>query len=114
MDPRQFLTSLLLKTPVPLWMPSCKSRTTGHQIMSNCGEYLDLRGQLLKNLSLEEQQRLQANAAEMIHDEVTWILNFSPCISPGNDSALMAGHIKLVKSLLSCEGISKVMVFTFL
>ena len=28
-DPRQFLTQLLLKTPVPLWIPSCKSRTTG-------------------------------------------------------------------------------------
>jgi len=105
-DPRQFLTQLLLKTPVPLWIPSCKSRTTGHQIMSNCGEYLDLRCQLLKGLTLEDQKRLNTNAAQMINDEITWILNFSPCIRAA-DSSLMAGHIKLVKSLLSCEGVSK-------
>ena len=43
----------------------------------------------------------------MINDEITWMLNFSPC-SRIADSALMAGHIKLVKSLLSCEGVSKV------
>ena len=30
--PREFLTRILLKTPVPLWIPSCKSRTTGRAI----------------------------------------------------------------------------------
>ena len=105
-DPKHFLTLLLMKTPVPLWIPSCKSRTTSHQIMSNCGEYLDLRCQLFRNLSSADQERLQENAKEMIDDEISWLLNFSPCNSV-SDSEQLAGHIKLIESLLSCEGVSK-------
>ena len=31
-DPKYFLIQILLKTPVPLWVPSCKSRNSSHQV----------------------------------------------------------------------------------
>jgi hypothetical protein len=31
-DPKYFLIQILLKTPVPLWVPSCKSRSSSHQV----------------------------------------------------------------------------------
>ena len=45
----------------------------------------------------------------MIEDEITWLHNFSPC-NPISDSQLLAGHIRLVKALLSCQGVGKVQV----
>jgi len=105
-SPRHFLITILLKTPVPLWMPSCKARTASHQMTSQCGQYFDLRCRLFQGMSLVEQDILQANAVQMIEDEITWLFNFSPC-NKTNDSTLLAGHIKLVKSLLSCQGVNK-------
>eukprot|EP00090_Calanus_glacialis_P047045 TRINITY_DN9530_c0_g1_i3.p1 TRINITY_DN9530_c0_g1~~TRINITY_DN9530_c0_g1_i3.p1 ORF type:complete len:2633 (-),score=502.34 TRINITY_DN9530_c0_g1_i3:271-7929(-) len=105
-SPRHFLITILLKTPVPLWMPSCKARTSSHQMTSQCGQYFDLRCRLLQGMSLVEQDILQANSVQMIEDEITWLFNFSPC-NKTNDSTLLAGHIKLVKSLLSCQGVNK-------
>jgi hypothetical protein len=32
-DPKYFLIQILLKTPVPLWVPSCKSRNSSHQVV---------------------------------------------------------------------------------
>ena len=105
-QPRQFLVSILLKTPVPLWMPSCKARTASHQMTSQCAQYFELRCRLLQGMQLQDQQTLQVSAAQMVEDEVTYLFNFSPCNRVA-DSALLAGHIKLVKSLLSCEGVNK-------
>ena len=105
-SPRHFLITILLKTPVPLWMPSCKARTSSHQMTAQCGEYFDLRCRLLQGMSLVEQDILQSNAVQMIEDEITWLFNFSPC-NKTNDSTLLAGHIKLVKALLSCQGVNK-------
>ena len=43
LTPKQFLTKTILKTPVPLWMPSCKARGISHSILANCTEYFQLR-----------------------------------------------------------------------
>ncbi len=48
------------------------------------------------------------NPIIVIKDPFTY--TFKPVIRAA-DSSLMAGHIKLVKSLLSCEGVSKVKFF---
>ena len=105
-SPRHFLVQLLLKTPVPLWMPSCKARTASHQMTSQCGQYMELRCSLLQGMSKVEQEVLGESCAQMIEDEVTWLFNFSPC-SKTADSTLLAGHIRLVKALLSCQGVNK-------
>ena len=105
-SPRHFFVQLLLKTPVPLWMPSCKARTASHQMTSQCGQYMELRCSLLQGMSRAEQEVLGESAAQMIEDEITWLFNFSPC-SQNNDATLLAGHIKLVRALLSCQGVNK-------
>ena len=105
-SPKHFLIQILLKTPVPLWMPSCKSRSSSHQLMCQCGQYFDLRCRLLQSMSVQEQEILGSLAAVMVEDEITWLFNFSPCNST-SDSILLTGHIKLLKSLLSCQGVDK-------
>ena len=40
--PKQFLTRIVLKTPVPLWMPSCKARGISHAVFGQCTEYFEL------------------------------------------------------------------------
>ena len=47
-SPRLFLIKTMLKTPVPLWMPSCKARTSSHNLTAQYTEYFDLRCQLLQ------------------------------------------------------------------
>ena len=78
-SPKHFLIQILLKTPVPLWMPSCKSRSSSHQLMCQCGQYFDLRCRLLHNMSVQEQEIIGSLAAGMVEDEITWLFNFSPC-----------------------------------
>ena len=108
-SPKHFLIQLLLKTPVPLWMPSCKARSASHQLTSQCGEYFELRCRLLQGLSLAEQELAGARAATMVEDEISWLFNFSPCSAAAGDrdGVLLAGHIKLLKALLSCQGVDR-------
>ncbi len=107
LKPAQFLTRIILKTPVPLWMPSCQARGISHAILGQCSEYFDLRCALLGGLSRGELQVYSENAADMVDDEVNLLHNFSTC-DKEEDCVLLAGHLKLVQALLSCEGVDKV------
>jgi len=111
MNPRLFLIRTLLKTPVPLWMPSCKARTSSHSMTAQCTQYFELRCRLLQGMTLKEQEFLQESSSQMIEDEITWLHNFTPC-SNVLDCTLLAGHIRLVEALLTCQGVSKVEVGT--
>ena len=53
-----------------------------------------------------EQELLAALAPGMVEDEISWLFNFSPCHN-SSDSVLLAGHIKLLKALLSCQGVDR-------
>ncbi len=115
LTPKQQLTKLLLKTPVPLWIPACSARGITHSLLAQCTEYFDLRSSLLKGLSRREQQLLEEDAASMIEDELTFLHNFAVG-GGGNarqqklDCPLLAGHFKLVEALLTCEGVNKKLV----
>ena len=63
--PRQFLTRVVLKTPVPLWMPSCLARGISHVILGQCTEYFELRCHLLRGLSMFEQEVLGESAHQV-------------------------------------------------
>ncbi len=106
-NPKQFLTKILLKTPVPLWMPSCKARGATHTLLGQCSEYFNLRCHLLKNFTRKEQDVLGENARIMIEDELTFLHNYGPCHRP-EDCTLLAGHLKLVETLLAADGVNKV------
>ncbi len=99
------LTKLILKTPVPLWMPSCKARGMSHDILGQCEAYFDLRCHLLRNLSANDQAEMEESAHSMLEDELTFLHNYAPC-SRREDCTLLQGHLRLVESLLSAEGIS--------
>jgi hypothetical protein len=109
LSPKQFLTKTILKTPVPLWMPSCKARGISHAILSQCSEYFDLRSYLLGEMSFREQECLGVSSKQMIEDELNFLHNFTPC-HRAVDCTLIAGHLRLVEALLLCDGVDKVAV----
>ena len=77
--PKQFLTRIVLKTPVPLWMPSCKARGISHAVFGQCTEYFELRRALLTGLTRKEMEFYGENAEEMMSNEVDLLHNFGPC-----------------------------------
>lgn len=57
-----------------------------------------------------DQKRLHVDPKQMIEDEIAWLQGFSPSTSAvlqSADSALMAGHFRYVKTLLTCDGVQK-------
>ena len=62
---------------------------------------------------MADQRCLGLVAASMINDEVSWLSSFSPCTGPSVstemeqiDNALLAGHLNIVRGLLSCDGVN--------
>lgn len=46
----------------------------------------------------------------MLEDEVAWLGNFVPSLHPDmsdTDNSLLAGHLKLITTLLTCEGVDE-------
>ena len=46
----------------------------------------------------------------MLEDEVAWLSNFVPSEHhelKETDNSLLAGHLKLIKTLFTCDGVSK-------
>ncbi len=61
-------------------------------------------------VSVEEQEKLQINVSSMIEDELGWLSNFVPSENADTreiDNILLAGHLKLIKTLLTCAGLDK-------
>ena len=105
-DARVLLTRLVLKAPVPLWMPSCKSRGVSHFLLGQCNEYFELRCYLLQGLSSLEQGQLSLCAKSMLEDELTFLNTYVPCSrNKSDDCNLIAGHLKVVEALISADGI---------
>lgn len=108
--PRHFLLKVLLKARLPLWVPSSSTRGANQRLLSQCTEYFELGCRLLNGLTDAEQKSLQIDAKQMIEDEIAWLQGFSPSTSQNlqaADSALLAGHFRLIRTLLTCEGILK-------
>ena len=102
---------ILVKAPVPLWVSSSTTRGASQRLLSQCSQYFNLRCRLLSSLSASEQRSLNLDAASMLSDEVAWLSNFSPYTGVASpeieqaDNAFLAGHINVVRGLLSCEGV---------
>ena len=77
--PKQFLTQIVLKTPVPLWMPSCKARGISHAVFGQCTEYFELRRAFLTGLTRKEMEFYGESAEDMMANEVDLLHNFGPC-----------------------------------
>jgi ubiquitin carboxyl-terminal hydrolase 9/24 len=60
--------------------------------------------------SAVDQKQYQVDISGMLEDEVAWLSNFVPTEHPDlmdTDNMLLAGHLKLIKTLFTCEGICK-------
>ncbi|KAK2704726.1 ubiquitin carboxyl-terminal hydrolase 24-like [Artemia franciscana] len=111
-SPKRFLTQVLVSTPVPLWIPSGTARSASYRLLTQCAEYFALRCRLHNCLSQGDQEFLGVSASSMLDDELAWLANFSPNEAKPSDqgdgdSALLMGHLHLVRALLTCEGVNK-------
>ncbi|KFM65449.1 Ubiquitin carboxyl-terminal hydrolase 24, partial [Stegodyphus mimosarum] len=109
-NPRDFLLEILLKARLPLWVPSSCVRGDSQRFLSQCTEYFELGCRLLSGLTDFDQKRLHIDPKQMIEDEVAWLQGFSTssiASLQSADSALMAGHFRLIKTLLTCDGVDK-------
>ena len=78
-----FATQILVKVPVPLWVPSSTARGASQRLLSQCSQYFHLRCRLLSSLTSTEQRQLGLDASSMLRDEVAWLSNFSPYAAAG-------------------------------
>ncbi|KAL7985042.1 hypothetical protein Chor_003612 [Crotalus horridus] len=113
--PNQFLLSVILTAQLPLWSPTSIMRGVNQRHLSQCTEYFDLRCQLLDDLTSSEMEQLKISPAVMLEDEITWLDNFEPtraaeCETSEADNVLLAGHLRLIKTLLSLCGAEKEML----
>ncbi|BFY99847.1 hypothetical protein BsWGS_02887 [Bradybaena similaris] len=110
-SPRQFILQLLLKAYLPFWVTSSQARGSTQKLLSQCSQYFELRCRLLENMPLTEQKRLGLDIESMLEDEIAWLSNFVPSRHSDlnqTDNTLLAGHLKLIRTLLTCEDSSKV------
>ncbi|XP_035031705.1 ubiquitin carboxyl-terminal hydrolase 24 isoform X5 [Hippoglossus stenolepis] len=110
--PNLFLLSVILTAQLPLWSPTSVMRGVNQRLLSQCTEYFDLRCQLLDDLTTSEMEALKVSAATMLEDEISWLDNFEPSWSSEMetseaDNVLLAGHLRLIKTLLSLCGNEK-------
>ncbi|CAB1332019.1 unnamed protein product [Coregonus sp. 'balchen'] len=110
--PNVFLLRVVLTSQLPLWSPTSVMRGVNQRLLSQCTEYFDLRCQLLDDLTSSEIEVLSVSAAAMLEDEISWLDNFEPSWSSEMetseaDNILQAGHLRLIKTLLSLCGTEK-------
>ncbi|XP_034559403.1 ubiquitin carboxyl-terminal hydrolase 24 isoform X7 [Notolabrus celidotus] len=110
--PNLFLLSVVLTAQLPLWSPTSVMRGVNQRLLSQCTEYFDLRCQLLDDLTTSEMEVVKVSAAAMLEDEISWLDNFEPSWSSEMetseaDNILLAGHLRLIKTLLSLCGNEK-------
>ncbi|XP_070563005.1 ubiquitin carboxyl-terminal hydrolase 24-like isoform X2 [Ptychodera flava] len=108
--PRFFLLQVLLKAAVPLWTASSNVRGTSKRLLGQCSQYFDLRCRLLHSLSNADQKTLQINCSSMLEDETAWLDNFDPSEQYENietDEIILTGHLRLLNTLFTCDGIDK-------
>ncbi|TKS74904.1 Ubiquitin carboxyl-terminal hydrolase 24 [Collichthys lucidus] len=110
--PNLFLLSVILTAQLPLWSPTSVMRGVNQRLLSQCTEYFDLRCQLLDDLTTSEMEVVKVSAATMLEDEISWLDNFEPSWSSEMetseaDNILLAGHLRLIKTLLSLCGNEK-------
>lgn len=110
--PNLFLLSAILTAQLPLWSPTSVMRGINQRFLSQCTEYFDLRCQLLDDLTTSEMEVIKVSAATMLEDEISWLDNFEPSWTSEMetskaDNILLAGHLRLIKTLLSLCGSEK-------
>ena len=61
-------------------------------------------------ISEKDQESLQIDVNSVLEDELGWLANYNPSDNPEGheiDNIMLAGHLRLIKTLLTCEGVNK-------
>ncbi len=111
-DIRLIIHQILLKARLPLWTTSCiGTRGLNQKLLSQSIEYFDLRCQLMENLTKDKQNILNINAKQLLSDELIWLSSYTVSSISNElriiDNILFFGHLKFIRTLLTCENIDK-------
>ncbi|KAK2177004.1 hypothetical protein NP493_624g01033 [Ridgeia piscesae] len=109
-NPHHFVLQILLKARLPFWVCSSNTRGASYRLLKQCTQYFKLRCRLLKHLTADDQRHLQLNVVSMLSDEIDWLRNFVTSQNEHvheTDNLLLAGHLTLLNTLLTCDGIDK-------
>ncbi len=111
-DVRLIIHQILLKARLPLWTTSSiGTRSSNQKLLLQSIEYFDLRCQLTENLTLEKQNILNINAKQLLSDELIWLSSYTVSSILNQlrtiDNILFLGHLKFIRTLLTCENVDK-------
>ncbi|UJR33560.1 hypothetical protein I4U23_020999 [Adineta vaga] len=111
-DIRSIIHQILLKARLPLWSSSSSgTRHSNQKLLAQSIEYFDLRCQLTENLTKEQQEILDINAKQLLTNEFEWLSTYTVSLSSNElrsiDNILFMGHLKFIRTLLTCENIDK-------
>ncbi|XP_065904481.1 ubiquitin carboxyl-terminal hydrolase 24-like isoform X2 [Dysidea avara] len=106
--PQHFFLHLLLNADIPLWCHKKPHVLQDLRLVGRCLQFFQLKCQILSSLTIQEQERLQVNVERKLDVEIDWLRNVEIEEHSGEEmQMLLAGHLKLVTALFSCEGIEK-------
>ncbi|CAF0886485.1 unnamed protein product [Rotaria sordida] len=111
-DIRLIIHQILIKARLPLWSSSCiGTRNSNQKLLAQSIEYFDLRCQLMENLTKEKQDILGINAKILLSNEFSWLSTYTISLISNElrtiDNVLFIGHLKFIRTLLTCENINK-------
>ncbi|CAF4573224.1 unnamed protein product [Rotaria sp. Silwood1] len=111
-DIRLIIHQILIKARLPLWPSSCAgTRNSNQKLLAQSTEYFDLRCQLMENLTKENQNILGIDAKKLLSDELIWLSTYTVSLTSNDlrtiDNILFMGHLKFIRTLLTCENIDK-------
>ncbi|KAF2363147.1 Peptidase C19 ubiquitin carboxyl-terminal hydrolase [Trinorchestia longiramus] len=117
--PKLFVSLVLVKAPLPLWVSTSHARGAAPKIISQSLEYFKLRSFLLSRVTPEDEVALGVSVRQMLEDEVNWLTNFTLTRPRSRhrpesagvaarrvaDDTLCAGHLMLVRALFTAPGV---------
>jgi len=62
-------------------------------------------------IAVRDQTKLQLNIEHMLEEEIGWLTNFVPSddvVRRDTDNTLLAGHLCLIRTLLTCDNVNKI------
>jgi ubiquitin carboxyl-terminal hydrolase 9/24 len=112
-DIRAVIHQILLKARLPLWSTSSVgTRGLNQKLLAQSIEYFDLRCQLTENLTKEMQTMLNIDAKQILTDEFNWLSTYAVSTTSNElrtiDNILFIGHLRFIRTLLTCENINKI------
>ena len=111
-DIRSIIHQIILKAQLPLWVSSIGgTRSSNQKLLSQSIEYFHLRCHLTEHLTGPQQAILGINAKELLAEELNWLANYAISSTSTDlrtiDNVLFLGHLKFIRTLLTCEHVDK-------